>query len=258
MFLRDSTITTVVCNRDNIALGVIASALRMRSNGLTGLLLVSSGNTPEVSPYVLDGTVVVTMDLLTSSPHNGLAFGLNRTLDRLEGMLRSGEAPLNTAKASRALGLGLLDANSSAQAAVMTTGVLPVVPNIDSYIIRSILTNYDVNSPPYAGFLGPADRAPVPVEVQYSIDNLKVENGKVYFKGNLRLFWNDPRLRWDVYVPIEPNTSRIVTLRSSTVIWTPDAYLWVPQGSNQATPGYASPDRVLFDPHGKQRQGVLE
>ena len=93
------------------------------------------------------------------------------------------------------------------------------------------MTNYDVSSVPYAGSTPPGNtstrigRAPVPIEMQYAIENLQVVNNHVYFKGYLRLFWNDPRLRWDLFVPARPSFESVVTLRSSDDIWTPDAYL---------------------------------
>ena len=119
---------------------------------------------------------------------------------------------------------------------ILRTSVLPLVTDLNAFITRGILDGYQAATRPFvADPADPEGSSAVPIEVQFQLQNLKVINDHVYFKGYLRLYWHDTRLKYDQLVPDSakalPSYANVF-LGNSSAIWTPDVFF----------------DKVLFAP----------
>ena len=135
---------------------------------------------------------------------------------------------MSSTRASLVLGLG-------ERVTHISTDVLPVVTNANGYVINTIQDDgYDPGQLPFVGlnipgqstflpWLPVGDPLPVPITVSFRLQNLKVVNEHIYYKGYLRATWEDRRLRYDNRVPQNGRPSS-VKFGSPEEVWTPDMY----------------------------------
>ena len=114
----------------------------------------------------------------------------------------------------------------------------PVPPDrVRQYVLNNILDNYDANSAPYdrrqAAPVIPSSSEPscpngnpVVVDVQFTLDTLRVERvrsyARLFFNGRLNLEWDDARLSYEDAVPAGLICPSIEL--SSDLVWRPDAF----------------------------------
>ena len=153
--------------------------------------------------------------------------------DELEADLASSGGAMSTTRAVSLLGLGEEDADGEF---VIRTSVLPLVTNVNKYIIDQLISGggYDSGQRPFVGlnldsnpayepWLPVAVPLPVPITVSFLMQNLKVVNDHIYFKGILRSSWQDERLSYDAIVPHRGRPPNVYFPQTSDV-WTPDMY----------------------------------
>ena len=153
-------------------------------------------------------------------------------------MPRAGTGPLSGSRVIDEIG-----------STTISTPTLPNIKNVNEYVLRQVVEDgYDVNEIPYSG------GGPLTVDVQFALQNLKVVNNHVYFKGYLRMWWPDTRLHYHQLVPRRPPPSRI-RIGGPTDIWTPDVYFdkatsqqWIfAEGGYESSLETNSHGRVLWD-----------
>ena len=224
ILLADASVTAFVCANDDMAIGVIRAANKVRVGGTSGLLIVSFDNDAPIQSYLKAGTVVATIDPLIKYANNGLPFSMQQTVALLAETGTAIQAPSLSTDAMVAV-LGL-------KSAKIESITMPFVSDMQQYLIRELMATYDAATRPFEKLFNPNDETcdgtmSTTVEVQFlaeTLHDIDEQTASYKMDGYLRLWWRDERLRFvDRFPGMNPCFSWI-DLPSSDLIWKPDIY----------------------------------